>query len=260
MNLCVNARDAMPEGGTLSIKARSVELSEEEAQRNIDAETGPYVCVRVQDTGTGMPADVADKIFEPFFSTKEEGEGTGLGLSTAYSIIQSHDGFIDVASKQGAGTTFWVYLPVSEAPEEPRSGSDASVPASAGNGEQVLVVDDEEFVLETTRQALRDGGYRVLVAEGGDEALRQVEEHDGEVDAVITDLRMPNMDGLDLIRSLHARHPNLPIIAASGMADGRSENALQAGACTFLAKPFSEEELQRALQEALRAGGKASAQ
>jgi PAS domain S-box-containing protein len=259
MNLCVNARDAMPDGGTLSIDAHPVELTEDDAERNIDAEPGAYVCVRVRDTGTGMPDDVVDKVFEPFFSTKEEGEGTGLGLSTAYSIIQSHDGFIDVASEEGEGTTFWVYLPVSEEGKERRSADDEPVAAGAGDGERVLVVDDEEFILETTREALRDAGYRVLTARNGDEALRQVDEHD-DVEVVITDLRMPNMDGLALIRTLRARHPNLPIIAASGMADGRSENALQAGAHTFLAKPFSEDELQGALWEALQGAGEAAAQ
>ena len=260
MNLCVNARDAMPEGGTLSIDARPVELTEAEAERTLDAEPGPYVCVRVADTGTGMPDDMVDKVFEPFFSTKEEGEGTGLGLSTAYSIIQSHDGFIDVESEEGEGTTFWVYLPVSEEPDERRSGGDGSVSSRTGNGERVLVVDDEEFVLETTREVLRDGGYRVLGAEDGNEALRQLDEYDGEIDAVITDLRMPNMDGLDLIGTLRARHPNLPIIAASGMANGRSEEALQAGAHAFLGKPFSEEELRGVLHEALRSGDEATAQ
>ena len=129
----------------------------------------------------------------------------------------------------------------------------------AGEGERVLVVDDEEFILETAREALRDVGYRVLTAEGGDEALRRLDDHE-DVEVVITDLRMPNMDGLDLIRTLRARYPNLPIIAASGMADGRSEDALQAGAHTFLAKPFSEEELQGALREALRSAGEAAAQ
>jgi PAS domain S-box-containing protein len=259
MNLCVNARDAMPDGGTLSIDAQPVTLTEEDAERNIDAEPGSYVCVRVRDTGTGMPADVVDKVFEPFFSTKEEGQGTGLGLSTAYSIIQSHNGFIDVASEEGEGTTFWVYLPVSEEGAKRRSGTSEPTAAVSGNGERVLVVDDETFILETTREALRDVGYQVLTAEGGDEALRQVDDHE-DVEVVITDLRMPNMDGLALIRTLRARRPNLPIIAASGMADGRSEEALQAGAHTFLAKPFSEEELQGALREALRAAGEAAAQ
>jgi PAS domain S-box-containing protein len=254
MNLCVNARDAMPEGGTLSIAACPVELTEADAERNIDAEPGPYVCLRVQDTGTGMPEDVMDKIFEPFYSTKDEGEGTGLGLSTAYSIIQSHDGFIDVDSEEGEGTTFWVYLPVrTEDEERPARPAEPDAAAATGNGEQVLVVDDEEFILETTREALRDVGYRVLTATGGEEALRALEEADGAVDVVVTDLRMPDMDGFDLIRTLRARNPSLPIVAASGVADGRTDEALDAGAHAFLAKPFTAETLQSALHEALHA-------
>jgi signal transduction histidine kinase/ActR/RegA family two-component response regulator len=252
MNLCVNARDAMPEGGTLSITADAVELTEADAERTIDATPGRYVCLRVRDTGTGMPEDVMDKIFEPFFSTKEEGEGTGLGLSTAYSIVQSHDGFLDVDSEPGAGTTFWVYLPVTEdeterraRPAEPEDG------ALRGDGETVLVVDDEEFILETTREALLDAGYRVRTAEGGAEALSTVA--DEPIDVVVTDLRMPEMDGFDLIRTLRARHPNLPIVAASGVADGRTDEALDAGADAFLAKPFPAEKLQSTLHEVLHA-------
>ncbi|PSQ66779.1 MAG: hybrid sensor histidine kinase/response regulator, partial [Bacteroidetes bacterium QH_2_64_74] len=212
-------RDAMPEGGTLSIEARNVDFSEREARRNIDAEPGPYVCIEVQDTGTGMPDDVADKIFEPFFSTKEEGEGTGLGLSTAYSIVQSHDGFLDVESEEGEGTTFWMYLPVAEdadtteAPSTSNGQDRAERPPSGGSGERVLVVDDEEFVLESAEQALTS---------------------------------------TELIRTLREQHPNLPIVAASGVADGRTDEALDAGAQTFLAKPFGEEKLRGALKEALR--------
>ena len=253
MNLCVNARDAMPEGGTLSIEARPVELTEAEAERIIDAEPGPYVCLRVQDTGTGMPEDVVDKIFEPFISTKDEGEGTGLGLSTAYSIVQSHDGVIDVESEEGAGTTFWVYLPVrGEDEERPTRDGDPDA-AATGDGERILIVDDEEFILETTREALRDVGYRPLIATGGEEALHVIEEADAPVDAVVTDLRMPDVDGFDLIRTLRARYPNLPIVAASGVADGRTDEALDAGAQAFLAKPFSAETLQKTLHDVLHA-------
>jgi PAS domain S-box-containing protein len=260
MNLCVNARDAMPEGGTLSIETQPVELTEADAERTIDADPGSYVCVRVQDTGEGMPEDVMDKIFEPFFSTKEEGEGTGLGLSTAYSIVQSHDGFIDVDSEEGVGTTFWVYLPVSDETEERRALPDEGDGAATGAGERVLVVDDEEFILETTREALRDVGYRVLTASGAEGALQAIEESEEEVDVVVTDLRMPNVDGFDLIRTLRARYPNLPIIAASGVADGRTDEALNAGAQAFLAKPFTAEKLQAALHEALHAPDEAPAQ
>lgn len=254
MNLCVNARDAMPEGGTLTIDAQTVTYSEADAQRNIDAKPGTYVQVRVEDTGTGMPDEVADKIFEPFFSTKEEGEGTGLGLSTAYSIVKSHDGFIDVDSEEGVGTTFRVHLPA--APEEERDEAPAEAPPTADavpDGEHVLVVDDEAFILETAKQTLEDEGYAVTTIADAREALPWVEEQEGAVNAVITDLRMPDMNGLDFIRTLHARHPDLPIIAISGLADGRTEEALQAGAQAFLAKPITAEKLQQAVREALHA-------
>ena len=263
MNLCVNARDAMPEGGTLSISARNVDLGEPEARRNIDAEPGGYVCLEVQDTGTGMPADVVDKIFEPFFTTKEEGEGTGLGLSTAYSIIQSHDGFMDVESEEGVGTTFWIYLPVADedqavTPQSTSNGeADTDRSLSATDGTCVLVVDDEEFVLESAQQTLEDVGFEVRTALDAPAALRVVERE--PIDLVITDLRMPEMSGLDLIRRLRDQHPNLPIVAASGVADGRTEEALDAGAQTFLAKPFTAEKLEEALQEALRTTEEAAA-
>ncbi|MFB6097674.1 MAG: PAS domain S-box protein, partial [Salinibacter sp.] len=265
MNLCVNARDAMPNGGTLSIEARNVDFTEEEARRNIDAEPGPYVCIEVEDTGTGMPDDVVDKIFEPFFSTKEEDEGTGLGLSTAYSIIQSHDGFLDVESEEGVGTTFWIYLPVAEEEEieEASSAGDDAVEAepslSDGDGLRVLVVDDEEFVLESAEQTLESVGYEVRTALDAAAALRVVEKDDEAIDLVVTDLRMPGMSGLELIRALRGRHPDLPIVAASGVADGRTDEALEAGAQTFLAKPFTAEKLEGALQEALRSSEEAAA-
>jgi two-component system cell cycle sensor histidine kinase/response regulator CckA len=258
MNLCVNARDAMPNGGTLSIEARTVTLSESDARRNIDAEPGPYVCIEVQDTGMGMPDDVVDKIFEPFFSTKEEGEGTGLGLSTAYSIIQSHDGFLDVESEEGVGTTFWIYLPVAEEADvtEPQSTSNGEAEPEqtlrGGDGTRVLVVDDEEFVLESAQQTLESAGYEVRTALDAAAALRVMEKDDEPIDLVITDLRMPGMSGLELIRTLRDRHPDLPIVAASGVADGRTDEALDAGAQTFLAKPFTAEKLEGALQDALR--------
>ncbi|PSQ96885.1 MAG: hybrid sensor histidine kinase/response regulator [Bacteroidetes bacterium SW_9_63_38] len=251
MNLCVNARDAMPEGGTLTLDAQPVTLTEADAERNIDAEPGEHACIRVRDTGTGMPDDVMDKIFEPFYSTKEEGEGTGLGLSTAYSIVQSHDGFIDVDSEPGQGTQFRVYLPVSTEEQERRAAPGTSDGAATGSGERVLVVDDEDFILETAREALFDAGYRVHTASGAEAALTVVGEQ--AVDVVVTDLRMPEMDGFDLIRTLRAQHPNLPIVAASGVADGRTDEALDAGADAFLAKPFSAETLQSTLHEALHA-------
>jgi signal transduction histidine kinase/ActR/RegA family two-component response regulator len=252
MNLCVNARDAMPDGGTLRLSAETRTLGEQDARMNIDAEPGGYVVLTVADTGTGMPDDVLDKIFEPFFSTKGEGEGTGLGLSTAYSIVKSHDGFIDVSSEEGVGTTFRVFLPAAEE-DEPASDRKEAAPPRPGAGERVLVVDDEEFVLESAQDTLERVGYRVVTAGGGQAALEVIEEEGGAIDAVVTDLLMPDVDGFAVIERLRTRGETTPIIAASGLADGRTEAALDAGADLFLPKPFTAERLQSALREVLRA-------
>jgi len=258
MNLSVNARDAMPDGGTLTLAAHNATVSPDDARKNIEAEPGDYVCVQVSDTGTGIPDDVVDKIFEPFFSTKPEGEGTGLGLSTAYSIVKSHDGFIDVESDKGEGTTFRIYLPMAEKDAERRATGDA-VELREGTGELVLVVDDEEFILDTAKETLEGVGYRTLTAGGAEDALEIMQEHGSEVDAVITDLRMPHINGFDLIRALRTDHPDLPIVAASGLADGRTDEAVEAGAQTFLAKPFTAEKLQAALQDVLSTPDEATA-
>jgi len=250
MNLCVNARDAMPDGGVIDISASEVEISEAEAQRKMDAEPGAYICLRVSDTGSGIPEEAIDKIFEPFFSTKAEGEGTGLGLSTAYSIVKSHNGFVDVESEPGEGTTFRVYVPVATSSDE-RRGPAASGELRDGSGELILVVDDEEFILDTARQTLEDAGYRVITAQGGEKAIDVMERNGDQVEAIITDLRMPEMNGFDLIRRLRPQFPNVPIIAASGMADGRTDDVVQAGAQTFLAKPFTAEKLQGTLQDVM---------
>ena len=250
MNLCVNARDAMPDGGVIDIGASEVELSEAEAQRKMDAEPGSYVCLRVSDTGSGIPEEAIDKIFDTFFSTKAEGEGPGLGLSTAYSIVKSHNGFVDVESEPGTGTTFRVYVPVATSSDE-RRGPAASGELRDGRGELILVVDDEEFILDTARQTLEDAGYRVITAQGGEQAIEVMDRNGDQVEAIITDLRMPEMNGFDLIRRLRPRFPNVPIIAASGMADGRTDDAVQAGAQTFLAKPFTAEKLQGTLQDVM---------
>ncbi len=250
MNLCVNARDAMPDGGTLTIQAENVTLDERDARMNIDAESGTYVCATVSDTGVGMPEEVIDKIFEPFFSTKPEGEGTGLGLSTAYSIVKGHDGFIDVRSEEGAGTTFRIFWPVSQAEEETVDES-ASTELQDGRGARVLVIDDEENILDTAKDALEQVGYRVETARSGDAVLQRLQTH-LDVDAVITDIVMPHTDGLTVIERLRAERPEIPIIAASGLADERTDDALEAGAEEFISKPFTVEKLQSALQRVLR--------
>ncbi|MES3628606.1 MAG: response regulator [Longimonas sp.] len=250
MNLSVNARDAMPDGGTLTVNAENITLSASDARRNIDADPGPYVRITVSDTGTGIPDDAIDKIFEPFFSTKPEGEGTGLGLSTAYSIVKSHNGFIDVRSEADEGTTFRIFLPVTTKSRN-ATADGAGDEEARGQGEVVLIVDDEDFIRETAQQTLESAGYRAIVARHGKEALELMEEYHEAIDAVITDLRMPEMNGHELIAKLHDSYPDLPIIAASGVADGQTDAALEAGARRFLPKPFTAEKLYGSLNEVL---------
>ena len=251
MNLCVNARDAMPDGGTLTIRAENVTLDDEDARKNIDAEPGEYVCLAVSDTGVGMSDEVIDKIFEPFYTTKPEGEGTGLGLSTAYSIIKGHEGFIDVSSSKGEGTTFRIFLPV--ATDEVTSEEDhPTTVMQNGEGARVFIVDDEPNILSATRDALEQAGFRVDTAQDGHEALTQLKARQFDVDVLVTDIVMPNLDGISLIKEVHATRPEMPIIAASGLADSRTDEALDAGADVFLSKPFTDEKLRAALQQVLR--------
>jgi PAS domain S-box-containing protein len=250
MNLCVNARDAMPDGGTLTIRAENTTLEEEDARKNIDAEPGEYVCLAVADTGVGMPDEVVDKIFEPFYTTKPEGEGTGLGLSTAYSIIKGHDGFIDVSSTKGEGTTFRIFLPVAT-DEETTDDERPTTVMQNGEGTRVFLVDDEPNILSATRDALEQSGFQVDTAPNGQEALDQLKARQFDVDVLITDIVMPNLDGVSLIKEVHAARPDVPIIAASGLADSRTDDALDAGADVFLSKPFTDEKLRAALQQVL---------
>lgn len=250
MNLCVNARDAMPSGGTLTIEADVSEIDDELARTNPDAEPGEYVRVSVADTGGGIPPDVLDKVFEPFFTTKPSGKGTGLGLSTVYSIVKSHGGFVDVQSEQGLGTTFTVFVPTAGASADMAAEEEA--PASMrGDGETILLVDDEEFILETASETLQESGYNVFTAENGKEAFQIYESKSSQIDLVVTDLMMAEGDGFELIRSVRSVDTDVPIIAASGMATHKSQEALDAGANIFVSKPFTAEKLLSAIHDTL---------
>ena len=255
MNLCVNARDAMPDGGTLTVRAENVALSDSQARRNIDAEPGSYVVITVADTGMGMPDEVLDKVFEPFYTTKPEGEGTGLGLSTAYSIVKSHDGFIDVTSEEGEGTTFRLFFPVAPPDEADDPDHENENAKAVVSDAQVLVIDDEHNILDATRDALEAAGYRVITACSGQEAIDIATANGQDLDAVVTDIMMPDVDGIAVIQHLEANRPSVPVIAASGVATSR-EDALSAGAERFLPKPFTAEKLQEALQTVLVAAQK----
>jgi nitrogen-specific signal transduction histidine kinase/CheY-like chemotaxis protein len=254
LNLAVNARDAMPQGGTLTISAENRVIDPQKEGMNREMEGGPYVFIRMTDTGTGMPHEVIEKIFDPFFTTKEVGKGTGLGLSTTLGIVRSHGGHLRVSSKPGQGSTFEVFLPA-------RAQSSASPPADIefelprGGGEWILVIDDEATLLRITQQTLETFGYRVLLARDGKEAVTVCLERGEGIAAVITDMAMPNMDGEATIQVLQRLQPELPIIVTSGLAtDAQIASAANLGVKDFLSKPYTIETLLRTLRKVLSSG------
>ena len=251
LNLCVNARDAMPSGGRLSFAADNVELTTEEAASIPGAAPGQCISLLVSDTGTGMPAEVMERIFEPFFSTKGEGHGTGIGLSTVQRIVKAHGGFIRVESQPGQGTVFEIFLPrAAEAPVAPMVRPDAAF--FRGNGELSLGAEDERAIRELVSEGLTAHGYRVVSAANGAEALRRFEEHEGDVRLLVTDTAMPVMDGLHLINKLRGQNPKLPIIVASGEAEVvDSPRLTMPDDVVRLGKPFALEELLAAIARCL---------
>jgi two-component system, cell cycle sensor histidine kinase and response regulator CckA len=251
LNLCVNARDAMPAGGTVVLKATNTTLDASYVSMRPDTRPGPYVIFSVKDNGTGIPPEVAGKIFEPFFTTKEEGKGTGLGLSTVAGIVKSHGGFVDVETVQDVGTTFRTYFPA-----RPSTHTDASRPAavaaaaSAGSGETVLFVDDEDAIRDVTREALEGCGYQVLTAADGAEAVAQYAMHRTEIAVVVTDMDMPVMDGASTIRALCRMDAGARVVGMSGLRANETL-AVAAGAVGFLAKPYTVTELVAVLAHAI---------
>ena len=251
MNLCVNARDAMPKGGTLSLTAQNVELSETEAQLNPRAHAGPYVLMTVADNGTGIPPGIIERIFDPFFTTKEVSHGTGLGLSTVAGIVKGHGGFVTVYSEPGAGTSFNVYLPAAvDAAIAPPREEHAAAPA--GRQELILVVDDEFAISASLRQLLLKRNYRVLVANNGREGLATFKQHPAEIALVITDTMMPVMGGLQMVRELRALSPSLPIVASTGLEQEEKRREYHSlGVPDVLLKPCDAEELLRTIRRQL---------
>ncbi len=255
LNLCVNARDAMPAGGQLTLRAENIVLDEHYAVMNRGAAAGSYVVIEVTDTGCGIPKDVVDRIFDPFFTTKEPGKGTGLGLSTVLGIVRSHGGFVHVYSEPGKGTTFRVYLPayLDGRAGEVSLASPERLPEGAG--ELVLVVDDESSILDITRQTLEAFGYRVLTAEDGAQAIGLYAQQSGDVAVVITDMMMPTMDGPMLIAALRRISPDVKIIAVSGLTNNsHTANAAGDGTGHFLTKPYTAEELLVLLRKVIDGG------
>jgi PAS domain S-box-containing protein len=252
MNLCVNARDAMPEGGVLFITVANQTLDETATRWHPKARPIPYVVFKVADSGAGIAPEAMDKIFDPFFTTKPLGKGTGLGLATVLGIVESHHGFMLVDSYVGEGATFQVYIPASTPPDS-GDAIQASAGVGRGQGETVLVVDDETAILRITSEVLQRAGYRTLTSSNASEAVHLYERYQDQIRVVITDIMMPFGDGRQLITSLVEQNPKLPIIAMSGLAteDFRRET-LRRGAIGFIQKPFSAEALLQALCQALQ--------
>jgi hypothetical protein len=241
MNLCVNARDAMPNGGTLKISAENLFIDENYAKMHIEAKVGHHIVITVTDTGIGIKSEILDRIFDPFFTTKELAKGTGLGLSTVLGIIKSHGGFINVCSERGKGSQFKVYLPAQEAAETIEE-EDQGLPS--GQGELILVVDDEAAIRDVTKTSLESHNYKAMTASDGIEAIALYAEHRDKISLVLTDMVMPSMDGITTIRTLRKINPDVKIIAVSGMTSTDKVNtAYDMGIKAFLSKPYTASQL-----------------
>ena len=246
LNLCVNARDAMPKGGVISLSARNFDVDRIFCEMNPDAQLGPHVVLEVADTGTGIPATIKDKIFDPFFTTKPPGQGTGLGLATVLGIVKSHRGFLDLQSEVGEGTRFRVFLPAIESPVQPPSPAEP-VPATPLQSGYVLVVDDEEAIRSVARAVLERHGYQTLLAEDGVEAVILFSRHQADIRYVLTDILMPGMDGVSFIKAIRKLDATVPIVAMSGLMKPQFKADLAGlDPLVFLEKPFTGETIVQA--------------
>lgn len=253
MNLCINARDAMPKGGIITIETSNVFLDESFRILHPLANLGHYVVLAVTDTGTGMDAATIDRIFEPFFTTKEIGKGTGLGLATVYGIVRQHGGFIQVYSELGVGTTFRTYLPVSaSAQTSPERIEDSRPPR--GGSETILVVEDHEGLRQLAQETLSHLGYRVLLACDGDEAIREFSAHRDEIDLALLDVILPKLSGPDIYAHISALKPGLPVVFATGYGAELAslQKALERG-LPVIHKPYTPRDLGRRIRESLDA-------
>jgi CheY-like chemotaxis protein len=241
----------MPHGGKLTIEAKNRRLDEMYAGMLKGASPGDYVVITVTDTGTGIPPEIIDRIFDPFFTTKEPGRGTGLGLATVQRIVTNHGGFITVESKPGLETSFKIYLPAHEAASQ-KQVEEGRPDIPSGNGELILVIDDEAAVREMTRTTLEAYGYRVMTADDGATALGVYASHKDEISIVITDLMMPVMDGPLTIRALQNLNPQVCVLTSSGLIESAQEAELDRfGVKTILVKPYNAEMLLKTVAQTL---------
>ncbi|WP_088889135.1 hybrid sensor histidine kinase/response regulator [Leptolyngbya ohadii] len=243
MNLCVNARDAMPEGGVLTLSVEQFNVDEIFAQMNPDAKVGSYLTITVADTGTGIAPEIRDRIFDPFFTTKPLNQGTGLGLSTTLGIVKSYGGFVQVFSEVGQGSQFKIYLPIMQGiikeAEQPKTNLQ-------GNGELILIVDDDPAVRQVNQTVIENHHYQTILAKDGIEAIALYAKHKDEISLVLIDMMLPNMDGITAIRTLRKMNSEVPVIAVSGLSSYK-EAAFAAGTEVFLEKPYTIEDLLQEL-------------
>lgn len=251
VNLCVNARDAMPHGGTLTIKATNFLVDEHFAKMRLDARQGPHVVLSVTDSGTGIPPEIRGHIFDPFFTTKPLDKGTGLGLSTVTGIVKSHGGFISLQSEVGFGTEFKIFLPAKKAPvfHEP---CQEQMDLPSGNGELILVVDDEEAIRTLTQRTLESFNYRVITAGNGAEGVARCAREGESIQLILTDIDMPVMDGAALISAVRSLFPKMKIITSSGLEQSsKGCDDQRFAADGYLQKPFTAERLLKTIRESI---------
>jgi CheY-like chemotaxis protein len=253
LNLCLNARDAMPKGGNLTVTFENCFLDKHAAAMEPQARSGRFVRVTVTDTGTGIKSDVLKKIFEPFYTTKAVGRGTGLGLSTVMALVKSHGGHAHVYSEPGKGSTFKIYIPAIGTSIRARQRPAKAARLPRGNRQTILVVDDEAPIRKITQKTLMAFGYEVLLASNGAQALSIYSKHKDKISVVITDMGMPKMDGDELIRILSETKPNLKIIATTGLlSKDRLTKSFRGKVKFFLRKPYTAETLLKTLRATLR--------
>jgi CheY-like chemotaxis protein len=261
MNLAVNARDAMPDGGVLAITTGNVDVTETLAARQRGLEPGQYVVMTIRDTGTGMDRKTQERVFEPFFTTKGQGKGTGLGLATVYGIVKQSGGHIHLASEPGRGTAFWILLPRAKDETAVPVKAPARAPANVAAGTTLLVVEDDCQVRRATARVLRRYGYTVLEAPHGLDALTLWSERRDDIALIVTDVVMPQLGGRELVRRLRSQGATVPVLFISGYAEGAtSERTDDTGGSAFLAKPFDIAVFVRFVAELIQGGEPARAE
>jgi CheY-like chemotaxis protein len=250
MNLCLNARDAMPSGGRLVVQTDNVEVDERHRRGHLEARTGSFIRMRVEDTGHGIPPELRARIFEPFFTTKEPGKGTGLGLAMVFGIVKQHQGWVECESEPGQGARFDIYLPRSPAAGRHAATAAARTKPSRGS-ETILLVDDELSLRNLGRAILERYGYQVLLAENGIQALEIYRDSGDQIDLVILDLTMPRLSGVDTLRQLMDMDPDIRVILASGYSAEHVLTSKDDRTLGFISKPYCADELANAVRAAL---------